>query len=225
MPKRPNGPFFADKCVPRPRAVRPPRPHLPTAPQWQGTHNERRRGYVNMRVHERRAGDGRVRSIAAVLIGFFLIRQSKKTPVGHRAADHELPAVPQCLPAPRKPTSRHAAARLTSTSKRALLPECQGAFRSWLGRIADDGCEGQRRNLVAPVALSCPLRCKTPCLKAPCLTSDGQQQTSRPPPSARRRSYRPVERRSPSRNISCLCNQLEFVRYSAGCYVRSLIAA
>ncbi len=25
--------------------------------------------------------------------------------------------------------------------------------------------------------------------------------------------------------ISCLCNQLEFVRYSAGCYVLSLIVA
>ena len=161
----------------------------------------------------------------------------KRRPLGHRVADHELPALPHthvCTPQThinrgrdvgRDGRARHAAARLTSTSKRALLPECQGAFRSWLGRIADDGCEGQRRNLVAPVALSCPLRCKTPCLKAPCLTSDGQQQTSRPPPSARRRSYRPVERRSPSRKISCLCNQLEFVRYSAGCYVRSLIAA
>jgi len=42
MPKRPNGPFFADKCVPSPRAVRQPRPPLPTAPPWLGTHDERR---------------------------------------------------------------------------------------------------------------------------------------------------------------------------------------
>ena len=33
-------------------------------------------------------------AIAAVVIGFFLIRQSKKKARGHRAADHDLPALP-----------------------------------------------------------------------------------------------------------------------------------
>ena len=33
-------------------------------------------------------------AIAAVVIGFFLIRQSKKKARGHRAADHNLPALP-----------------------------------------------------------------------------------------------------------------------------------
>jgi hypothetical protein len=144
-------------------------------------------------------------AIAAVVIGFFAHPPvEKERPRLARVAAH--PCLRFANPHQSRKgcgadgRARHAAARLTSTGKSGLLPECQGALRFWLGRIADDDMRrsATRSRRTGCTVLSAPVQDS---LSHDFLsTSDGQQPTSRPPPCARRKSYRPVERRPLSQN-------------------------
>jgi hypothetical protein len=187
------------------------------------------------------ARDGRVRSHSIGHSGgahrlFPHSPVEKERPVGHRAADHDLPALPHIhacasqthisggrdvgrmdVPHRRLQGWQVRARTGCSLSVRALCVFGSGALPMTI-------CEGQRRGLVAPVALSYPLRCKTPCLMTSCLRPT---DNNRPAALHLARVENHIARSSdaPSRKISCLCNQLEFVRYSAGCYVVLLIVA
>lgn len=186
--------------MPSPRAVRQPR-HLlsPAGVQSREHMVNAGRGYKLGRQtddvsHERRhgfmskgaAGDGRSRSHSNGHSGgahrlFPHSPVEKERPVGHRAADHDLPALPHIhacasqthisggrgvgrmdVPHRRLQGWQVRARTGCSLSVRALCVFGSGALPMTI-------CEGQRRGLVAPVALSYPLRCKTPCLMTSCL--------------------------------------------------------